>query len=71
MPKPIKHREMLRRLRAFGWNGPHHRGKHPFMMREDLRLTIPNPHQGDVNWSLMKRILRNAQISAEDWDKAE
>jgi hypothetical protein len=40
MPKLIKHREMLRRRRAFGWHGPYQRGKHPFMVKSDVRLTI-------------------------------
>ncbi len=70
MPKPIKHREMLRRLRVLGWSGPYQQGKHPFMVRNDERLTIPNPHYGDIDWSLMKGILRNAEISADDWDQA-
>jgi predicted RNA binding protein YcfA (HicA-like mRNA interferase family) len=68
MPKPIRHREMLRRLRAAGWAGPYHRGPHPFMVRGDNRLTIPNPHHGDIDWSLTKRILRQADISVEAWD---
>ena len=68
MPKPIKHREMLRRLRVFGWSGPYQRGKHPFMEKDNMRLTIPNPHYGDIDWSLMKGILRSADISSDDWD---
>lgn len=70
MPKPVKHREMLRRLRALGWEGPYQKGKHPFMVKNEARLTIPNPHYGDIDWSLMKRILRTGEISPEDWDKA-
>lgn len=69
MPKPVKHREMLRRLRALGWDGPHQKGKHPFMVKNEVRLTIPNPHYGDIDWSLMKRILRAAGISPDNWDK--
>ena len=69
MPQPIKHREMLHRLRALGWVGPYYRGPHPFMVRDDDRLTIPNPHRGDIDWSLMKRVLRQAGISTRDWGK--
>ena len=70
MPKPIKHREMLRRIRTFGWNGPYQRGKHPFVVKNAVRLTIPNPHYGDIDWSLMKSILRSAEISTDEWDNA-
>jgi predicted RNA binding protein YcfA (HicA-like mRNA interferase family) len=61
---------MIRRFRAFGWDGPFQKGKHPFMVKGNVRLTIPNPHRGDVDWSLMKRILQQAQISVEEWEKA-
>lgn len=67
MPKPIKHREMLRRLRALGWDGPYQKGKHPFMVKGEMRLIIPNPHHGDIDWSLMKSILRNAEIFPDEW----
>jgi len=40
------------------------------MIRNDVRLTIPNPHYGDVDWSLMKNILRSAEISPKEWDNA-
>jgi len=61
---------MVRRLRALGWAGPFQKGKHPFMVKSDVRLTIPNPHYGDIDWSLMKRILSAAQITTGDWDNA-
>ncbi len=70
MPKPVKHREMLRRFRALGWDGPFQKGKHPFLWKSGVRLTIPNPHQGDIDWHLMKRILRQAGISSDEWDQA-
>lgn len=68
MPKPIKHKEMLRRLRALGWDGPQQKGKHPFMVKGSVRLTVPNPHHGDIDWSLMKRVLKQAEISPEEWE---
>jgi predicted RNA binding protein YcfA (HicA-like mRNA interferase family) len=61
---------MLRRLRALGWDGPHQKGKHPFMVKGHMRLTLPNPHYGDIDWSLMKNILRTAGVSAEEWENA-
>ena len=69
MPKPIKHREMVRRLRVLGWAGPYQKGKHPFMVKGETRLTIPNPHSGDLDWSLTKRLLRSAEISPDQWDR--
>ncbi len=69
MPKPIKRRELIRRLQHFGWQGPYQKGKHPFMIRGGIRLTVPNPHQGDIDWSLTKRILNVAKIAPGDWER--
>jgi predicted RNA binding protein YcfA (HicA-like mRNA interferase family) len=68
MPKPIKRSELIRRLRRLGWDGPYQKGKHPFMIKTGLRLTIPNPHRGDIDWSLTSRILKEANISPEAWE---
>jgi predicted RNA binding protein YcfA (HicA-like mRNA interferase family) len=32
------------------------------------RVTIPNPHGSDLDWTLVKRILAQADISNEQWD---
>jgi predicted RNA binding protein YcfA (HicA-like mRNA interferase family) len=69
MPKPIKRRELLRRLRLFGWDGEYQHGKHPFMVKSGVRVTIPNPHRGDLDWSLVKRILKDADIDPDEWEQ--
>jgi len=38
------------------------------MVKEQVRLPIPNPHRGDIDWSLTKRILQEAGIHIEDWE---
>jgi predicted RNA binding protein YcfA (HicA-like mRNA interferase family) len=70
MSKPISRRELIRRFRALGWDGPYAGGKHAFMVKGSLRVRIPNPHAGDIDWSLAKRILQQAQIVVEDWERA-
>ena len=70
MPKygPIKQKELVRNLRAFGFEGPYSGGKHPFMIKKDLVLTIPNPHRGEIGKGLLARILRQAGITREEWE---
>jgi hypothetical protein len=35
-------------------------------MRRDLRtVRIPNPHHGDISWSLAKEVLRQAGIDVD------
>jgi predicted RNA binding protein YcfA (HicA-like mRNA interferase family) len=71
MPRfgPIKRRDLIRGLRKCGFSGPYSGGKHPIMERGDITLRIPNPHQGDIGRDLLARILRQAQISRDEWER--
>ena len=42
---PVTWRELVRKLKKLGFEGPYYGGKHPYMIRGDLVLTIPNPHR--------------------------
>jgi predicted RNA binding protein YcfA (HicA-like mRNA interferase family) len=70
MPKlnPVSRRELVGRLKALGFEGPYQQGRHPFMVRGNLRVPIPNPHEGDIGQDLLSRILRLAGIRREEWD---
>ena len=69
MPKPISRRELIRRLRISGWQGPFPGKRHQFMSKEGHRISIPNPHRGDLDWTLVKQIVQQAEINPGDWDK--
>ena len=69
MPKPISRRELIRRLKTLGWAGPIPGGSHMAMSKEGRRITLPNPHRGDIDWSLTKRILAQAGIDQDAWKK--
>lgn len=64
---PISWANLVRRLNKLGFDGPYQGGKHPYMMRGELVLTIPNPHRRDIGVALLSRILRRAGISKEEW----
>ena len=72
MPKlsPVKWSDLVKRLRALGFEGPFAGGKHPYMVRGDLVLTIPNPHRGEIGPDLLAHILRQAGVSREEWGGA-
>jgi predicted RNA binding protein YcfA (HicA-like mRNA interferase family) len=71
MPKlgPVTWVALVRRLRALGFEGPYAGGKHPYMVKGDLVLTIPNPHRKEIGPDLLVRILRQAEISRSEWDQ--
>jgi predicted RNA binding protein YcfA (HicA-like mRNA interferase family) len=67
---PIKHADLVRALRALGFQGPFSGGRHEFMVRGDVTLGIPNPHVGDIGKDLLARILRQGRIDRAEWEKA-
>ena len=69
MPKlnPISWRELVATLKALGFIGPFEGGKHPYMVKGDLVLTLPNPHKQEISVDLLKRLLRQADINRDTW----
>jgi predicted RNA binding protein YcfA (HicA-like mRNA interferase family) len=64
---PISWLDLVKKLRKLGFDGPFQGGKHPYMIRNGLVLTIPNPHKKEISPALLTRILRQAGVSREDW----
>lgn len=71
MPRfgPLKHRDLIGYLKRLGFSGPFSGGKHQFMIKDDLVLHVPNPHEGDIGRDLLFRILRQADITKEEWER--
>ena len=67
---PIRRADLVRALRTLGFEGPYSGGRHQFVVRGDVTLRIPNPHQGDVGRELLARILRQGRIDRAEWEKA-
>ncbi len=65
----IKRRDLIRYLRHVGFEGPYTGGKHQFMIRGDVTIWIPNPYQEDIGRALLARMLRQAHISRNEWEK--
>jgi predicted RNA binding protein YcfA (HicA-like mRNA interferase family) len=67
---PVSRRELVRKLKRLSFEGPFAGGKHQWMRRGGLRLTIPNPHEGAIDPGLIRRILHQAGITLEEWVNA-
>ncbi len=72
MPRltPVSRREFVRRLRALGFAGPYVGGRHEFMLKEERRLILPNPHRGDISVDLLLRLLQQAGVARDEWESA-
>ena len=62
----IGRRELIQYLKACGFEGPYSGGKHQFLLKENLRLTIPNPHQSEIGVDLLGKILKQAGIDKNE-----
>jgi predicted RNA binding protein YcfA (HicA-like mRNA interferase family) len=67
---PIKRRDLIRYLKRLGFRGPFKSGgpHNQYMERGQLKLRLPNQHEGDISVGLLKRILREGQITDEEWE---
>lgn len=66
---PISRRELIDCLRQLGFDGPHSGKKHQVMIRGSYNLRIPTPHRGDIGRDLLSRVLREAEISRDEWER--
>ena len=64
---PVSWANLANRRRALGFEGPYQEGKHPYMVKGNLVLTIPNPHQREIRVALLSRILKRAGITRKQW----
>ena len=64
---PVSRGDLIKRLRALGWDGPFPGAKHPHMVKGKIQLTIPNPHGGVIGVNLLKIILNETGISRDEW----
>jgi predicted RNA binding protein YcfA (HicA-like mRNA interferase family) len=68
---PCSRTEFIRKLRALGYGGPYAGGKHEYMAAQGKGpIIIPNPHKGDIDPSLLSKILRDAGIDRDKWVNA-
>jgi len=65
---PVKRRDLIAGLRALGFDGPFSGGKHEFMTRGDVVVTVPNPHRGDIGVGLLAIVLRQAGVTRKAWE---
>ncbi|NQT52545.1 type II toxin-antitoxin system HicA family toxin [bacterium] len=65
---PVRRRDLLRCLKQLGFEGPFSGGKHQFVVKGDVTLRVPDPHQSDIGRDLLARILRQAGISRQEWE---
>jgi len=67
--KPTKRKDLINALKEAGFEGPYAGGKREFLVKGELRLVLPNPHQSEISRDLLARLLRQANLTREEWEK--
>ena len=69
MPKlpVLKPRQVMAALEKAGFHQVRQKGSHVQLKRGNLLVTVPN-HAGDLNPNVLKSILRQAQMGAEEFE---
>lgn len=70
MPKfgPIKRKDLIRYMRQLDFTGPYSGGKHQFMIKDKLKIRLPNPHKSDISENLLSLILKEISIDKTRWE---
>lgn len=70
---PCKRRIFIKKLRAFGFDGPYAGGSHHFLVYAQHRLAIPsNPEYSAPQLRMMLReveVILGRAITAEEWEQ--
>ena len=69
--RPLPYREVGRKLRAAGFVQVSQKGSHVKFVREDtqpVRVTMVPAHR-EVSTGTLRSILRQAGLSADEWDR--
>jgi len=67
--RSIHRGELVRALRRLDFEGPYNGKRHQFMLKDSLRLRIPNPHGSDISADLLAEILRQGGIDRDTWEE--
>lgn len=69
LPRQTSQRQLIRGLIDLGWTGPFPGGRHRYMRRGRRQVRLPNYHGGDIDISLLGRILKQAGIEDDEWNR--
>lgn len=69
MPRlsPVSRKDLIRKLRGIGFSGPHTATKHEYMWKKGEKIFIPNPHGKDIGIPIIKEIIKQLNISVEEF----
>lgn len=67
--RAISRRDLISYLKQLGFEDPVSGKRHQFMRKGSLKVYLPNPHEGDIGKPFLLKLLKQAHISREEWEK--
>ena len=67
-PRLCSGAEAVRKFRRAGWSVARQVGSHVMMVKPDYHYTLPIPQHKELGIGLLRELLRQAGLSAEDFD---
>ena len=64
---PVTRTNLIKRFKQLGWEGPRPGGDHDFMVKGKQKARIPNEHRRDIGRGLLWAVLKEANISRDEW----
>lgn len=69
MPKPISRRELIRKLKGLGFEGPFLGAKHQYMLKGNHKIFVPNPHGTDIGVPIVRKIIQQIGLDPKHWEQ--
>jgi len=63
----ISRNDLIRKLRKLDFEGPFVATRHQYMIRGSQKIFIPNPHGKDIGVPLLRRIIKQIDITVEEF----
>jgi len=70
MPKitPLSRKILMNKLKNLGFTGPLSATRHEYMIKEQHKIFIPNPHGGkDIGVPIIKAIIKQLGLSRDEF----
>lgn len=62
-------RKLIQTLKQAGFTGPYLGGNYQYLVKDTVKLFIPNPHTEDISKALLQKILKQAGIDKDEWER--
>lgn len=66
---PIKAKKLAKLIEALGFRSVRQKGSHVFFRHKDSRTTVVPLHRRELGRGLMRKILRDINLSVEKFDR--